>query len=91
LVELSVDAFQASETLVSELAVMRRFVGVVGACLSPGDGGRFAGAAAVSTSASTNAAPASAAVRMDMALPVAVSVHEEIRAAESAGLPSRAA
>ena len=33
-VELSVDAFHANETLVSELAVMWRFVGVVGACLS---------------------------------------------------------
>jgi hypothetical protein len=30
-VELSVEGFQASEMLVAELAVIRRFVGVVGA------------------------------------------------------------
>src|SRR5919109_1601036 len=47
LVELSVDAFHANETLVAELAVMWRFVGVVGACLSPGAGGRLAAAEAV--------------------------------------------
>jgi hypothetical protein len=69
-VELSVDAFHANETLVSELAVMWRFVGVVGACLSPGAGGRLAAAAeAVRTSASTSAVPASAAVRMDIGPP----------------------
>ena len=37
----------------SELAVMWRFVGVVGACLSPVAGGRLAAAEAVRTSAST--------------------------------------
>src|SRR4029450_2964120 len=68
-VELSVDAFHASETLVSELAVMWRFDGVVGACLSPGAGGRLAAAEAVRTSASTSAVAASAAVRMDIAPP----------------------
>src|SRR5215216_4933066 len=68
-VELSVDAFHASETLVSELAVRWRFVGVVGASLSPGAGGRLAAAEAVRTSASTSADPASAAVRMDIAPP----------------------
>ena len=67
LIELSVDAFHANETLVFELAVMRRFVGVVGACLSAG--GRFAAAEVVRTSANTSADPASAAVRMDMAPP----------------------
>src|SRR5215213_4443132 len=69
LVELSVDAFHASETLVSELAVMWRFVGVVGASLSPAVGGRLAAAEAVRTKASTSAVPASAAVRMDIAPP----------------------
>src|SRR5215207_5497017 len=59
-VELSVDAFHANETLVSELAVMWRFAGV---------GGRLAAAEAVRTSASTSAVPASAAVRMDIAPP----------------------
>jgi hypothetical protein len=68
-VELSVDAFHAKETLVSELAVMWRFVGVVGASLSPGAGGRLAVAEAVRTSASTSADPASAAIRMDIAPP----------------------
>ena len=56
LVELSVEAFHASEMLVSELAVMWRFVGVVGASLSPGVGGRLAAAEAVRTSASTRGA-----------------------------------
>src|SRR5215211_6072361 len=68
-VELSVDAFHANETLVSELAVMWRFVGVVGASLSPGAGGRLAAAEAVRTSASTSVDPANAAVRMDIAPP----------------------
>src|SRR5215207_3862432 len=68
-VELSVDAFHASETLVSELAVMWSFVGVVGASLSPGVGGRLAAGEAVRTRASTSAVPASAAVRMDIAPP----------------------
>jgi hypothetical protein len=68
-VELSVDAFHASETLVSELAVMWRFVGVVGACLSPGAGGRLAAVEAVRTRANTSTVPASAAVRIDIAPP----------------------
>src|SRR5918993_4060564 len=68
-VELSEDAFHANEMLVSELAVMWRLIGVVGACLSPGAGGRLAAAEAVRTSASTSAVPVSAAVRMDIAPP----------------------
>src|SRR5215207_3678881 len=68
-VELSVDAFHASETLVFELAVMWRFVGVVGASLSPGVGGRLAAGEAVTTRASASAVPASAAIRMDIVPP----------------------
>jgi hypothetical protein len=64
-VELSVEAFQASEMLVSELAVIRRFVGVVGACLSPGVG-RFADDADANTKTSTRRPEASAALRANI-------------------------
>jgi hypothetical protein len=88
LVELSVDAFHANETLVPELAVMWRFVGVVGACLSPGVGGRLPAAVAVRTSASTSAVPASVTVRMDIAPPGgAHTFHGPIRIAAAIGLP----
>jgi len=56
--ELSVDVFQASETLVSVVAAIRRFVGVVGACLSPGAGGRLAPAAGTTTNARKRASAA---------------------------------
>jgi hypothetical protein len=60
--DLLVPAFQASEMLVAELAVIRRFVGVVG------DGG-LAGVPATKTRASTTALAANTVLLTDMAPP----------------------
>src|SRR5918995_989359 len=68
-VESSIEAFQASEMLVDVLEVILRFVGVVGACLSPGAGGRLAGVAATKTRASTRALAARTVLLTDMAPP----------------------
>ena len=69
LLDLSVDAFQASEMLVAELAVIRRFVGVVGDCLSPGGDGGLAGVAATKTRASARTLAANTVLLTDMAPP----------------------
>jgi hypothetical protein len=75
----SVDAFHANEMLVSELAVMWRFVGVVGAAPVAGGGGGgggggcgggfFAAAAETATSARARTSAASAVRRTDMRSP----------------------
>jgi hypothetical protein len=73
----SVEAFHANEMLVSELAVMWRLVGVVGAPPSVGGGGGgggcgggfFAGAAETATSARARTSAASAVRRTDMRSP----------------------
>src|SRR6187401_770482 len=69
LLELSVPAFQASEMLVAELAVIRRSVGVVGDCLSPGDDSGFAGVPAAKTRASMRTLAARTVLLTDMAPP----------------------
>jgi len=73
----SVEAFHANEMLVSELAVMWRLVGVVGAPPSAGGGGGggvggggfFAGAAETATSVTARTSPARAVRRTDMRSP----------------------
>jgi len=67
--DLLVPAFQASEMLVAELAVIRRFVGVDGDCLSPGDDGGLAGVAATKTRASTRTLAARTVLLTDIAPP----------------------
>jgi hypothetical protein len=74
----SVEAFHANEMLVSELAVIWRLVGAVGAPTSAGGGGGggdggggdfFAGAADTATSARPRTSAATAARRTDMRSP----------------------
>jgi hypothetical protein len=71
----SVEAFHANEMLVSELAVMWRLVGVVGAPPSAGGGGGgggggfFAAAAETATNARARTSAASAVRRTDMRSP----------------------
>jgi hypothetical protein len=71
----SVEAFHANEMLVSELAVMSRLVGVVGAPPSAGGGGGgggggfFAGAAETATSVTARTSAAIAVRRTDMRSP----------------------
>jgi hypothetical protein len=71
----SVEAFHANEMLVSELAVMWRLVGVVGAPPSGGGGGGgggggfFAAAAETATSARARTSAATAVRRTDMRSP----------------------
>jgi hypothetical protein len=71
LVELSVEAFHASEMLVGVVAVIRRSVGVVGADGSPGGGGGglLAGAAAMKTSARARTLAANTELLADIGAP----------------------
>jgi hypothetical protein len=77
----------ASEMLVSELAVIRRFVGAVGGVVSPGGGGGlFAGAAETKTRANARTLAANAVLRSDIwLLPWALTLPQEIRPSLTAG------
>jgi hypothetical protein len=85
---LSVDGSPASELVVAEGAVIRRFVGAVGAdwSLGGGGGGRLAGAAETKTRAKARTHAANAVVRTGIwILPWAFTSHREIRPSLATG------